>query len=707
MSGYIISIIDSSEGLGQSLISSSLAMTLANQSKKEIGLLNLNFNAPSYFSFLFNVKTQKSLNDIFEIIERLDAKMFRGFLAKHPSGVCFTDTVSGFDSTKVLISRIELLLSFLRETFDFSVVSVNRYLSPQTISVLDGSNIVILVIPPHLLSVKNASDVIQQLKTLHFPLSFVKILINMSGMKGALDEDIIKEHLKADIIGRIPYDSGVIVPCINEGTPPLERFPHSPFSKAIKEIGNLLLKEKQKSEKGEPSIFQFISSKERKTELKAQELKEEKETQPEDKEKELKKKIHRRLLEEFDLKSFDLKIGMDPKKFEGIKRKTKEIIENIISEESADIPREKRTEIVNDLIDEVLGLGPLEKFLRDESVSEIMVNGPNDIYVEKNGKIYLTDAKFTSEEQLMTVIDRILAPIGRRVDESSPLVDARLQDGSRVNVIIPPLSLIGPTITIRKFVTRRLGIDDLVRLASITPDMVKFLEGCVKLRKNILISGGTGSGKTTLLNMVSSFIPSDERIVTIEDSAELRLKQRHVITLESKPPNIEGKGAIPIRRLVINALRMRPDRIIVGECRGAEALDMLQAMNTGHDGSLTTIHANSPKDAISRLTTMVIMAGTELPQKAILEQIASAINIIVQTARLSDGSRKIVKVTEVLGLDGDRINMQDLFYFEQKGLDEKRKVVGEFKKCGVLPSFFNEFEIHGIEMPESIFREGK
>jgi len=307
----------------------------------------------------------------------------------------------------------------------------------------------------------------------------------------------------------------------------------------------------------------------------------------------------------------------------------------------------------------------------------------------------------------MTVIDRILAPIGRRVDESSPLVDARLQDGSRVNVIIPPLSLIGPTITIRKFVTRRLGIDDLVRLASITPDMVKFLEGCVKLRKNILISGGTGSGKTTLLNMVSSFIPSDERIVTIEDSAELRLKQRHVITLESKPPNIEGKGAIPIRRLVINALRMRPDRIIIGECRGAEALDMLQAMNTGHDGSLTTIHANSPKDAISRLTTMVIMAGTELPQKAILEQIASAINIIVQTARLSDGSRKIVKVTEVLGLDGDRINMQDLFYFEQKGLDEKRKVVGEFKKCGVLPSFFNEFEIHGIEMPESIFREGK
>ncbi|PKN02215.1 MAG: type II secretion system protein E [Elusimicrobia bacterium HGW-Elusimicrobia-1] len=386
-----------------------------------------------------------------------------------------------------------------------------------------------------------------------------------------------------------------------------------------------------------------------------------------------------------------------------MKKNVREKIEAILSEEGTEgLGREERGQMVLSLIDDVLGLGPLENLLRDDSVSEIMVNGTRDIFVEKGGKLFPAEEKFVSNDSIRTVIDRILAPIGRRVDESTPLVDARLSDGSRVNVIIPPLSLVGPVITIRKFTMKKLGIDDLVNYGAVTRDMVEFLRVCVNLRKNIVISGGTGSGKTTLLNMLSSFIPSDERVVTVEDSAELRLPQRHVITLESRPASIEGTGEIAIRRLVINALRMRPDRIVVGECRGGEALDMLQAMNTGHDGSLTTIHANTPKDAVSRLITMVIMAGTELPERAIKEQIVGAINIIVQTSRISDGSRKITQISEITGLDGTDVRMQDLFVYKQRGIKEG-KIHGDFAATGNRPTFMDAIKTHGIELDDKIF----
>ncbi|MBA3066732.1 CpaF family protein [bacterium] len=402
----------------------------------------------------------------------------------------------------------------------------------------------------------------------------------------------------------------------------------------------------------------------------------------------------------------DINTAADEESLSRMKNKMKGVIENFIAEEkAAGLSREMRTKIVSELLDDVLGLGPLEELLRQDDISEIMVNGPNDIYVEKGGKITLTDTHFTAESQLRTVIDRILAPIGRRVDESSPLVDARLKDGSRVNIVIPPLSLIGPTITIRKFGDEKLGMQDLIQFGSIEQRMIDFAGICVKLRKNIIISGGTGSGKTTLLNMVSSFIPDDERIVTIEDSAELKLRQRHVITLESKPPNIEGKGAITIQRLVINSLRMRPDRIIIGECRGGEALDMLQAMNTGHDGSLSTAHANSPLDAISRLMTMVIMAGTELPGKAIVEQIASAIQIVIQTSRFSDGSRKITHITEVIGIENGNVQLRDLFRFKQEGLNNSGKVIGSFHAEGHLPTFFDDIAIHGLKLSKGIFNK--
>ena len=385
----------------------------------------------------------------------------------------------------------------------------------------------------------------------------------------------------------------------------------------------------------------------------------------------------------------------------------KNIISTYVSRELADshqsFTRFERIALVDDICNEILGLGPLEPLLQDDSISEIMVNGPRKIFVEQQGKLKLTDIHFYDDNHLLSIIERILSPIGRRVDESSPLVDARLSDGSRVNIIIPPLSLIGPTITIRKFSHSNFSLFDLVRFGTLSDNMALFLQACIQARLNILVSGGTGSGKTTTLNALSYFIPSGERIVTIEDAAELRLQQNHVVTLESRPANLEGSGAISIRDLVRNSLRMRPDRIIVGEVRSGEALDMLQAMNTGHDGSLTTAHANSPRDALSRLETMVLMAGMDLPLRAIRSQISSAIDLILQQSRIRDGSRKITHISEVQGMEGDTIILQDIFLFYLDYIDDHGKVVGHFSPTGLMPAFLDKFKMNGVDLPISFF----
>jgi pilus assembly protein CpaF len=359
--------------------------------------------------------------------------------------------------------------------------------------------------------------------------------------------------------------------------------------------------------------------------------------------------------------------------------------------------------VIQELINDVTGYGPINPLLLDSEVTEIMVNGPDMVYVEKKGKIQLTDIKFSDDDEVMKVIDKIVAPLGRRIDESSPMVDARLPDGSRVNAIIPPLSLNGPVLTIRKFAKVPYAIEDLISMNTLNREMAVFLNACVKSRLNIFISGGTGSGKTTTLNVLASFIPNDERIVTIEDAAELQLGQEHVVSLESRPPNIEGTGAIPIRDLVTNSLRMRPDRIIVGECRGGEALDMLQAMNTGHDGSLATGHANSPRDMLARLETMVLLAGVELPVKAIRQQIVGALDLIVQQARFKDGTRRITNITEVQEMEGDIVVLSDIFTFEHTGVDSDGKILGELKATGVRPRFYDKFKQSGLNIPATIF----
>jgi pilus assembly protein CpaF len=413
----------------------------------------------------------------------------------------------------------------------------------------------------------------------------------------------------------------------------------------------------------------------------------------------LKRRIHGKLVDKLDL----TRVG----ELEGdiLRREIRLVVEHLCDSEDTLLNRSERERLVDEVLDETFGLGPLELLLKDATISDILINGPKNIYVERRGKMEKTPVVFRDNNHLMQIIDRIVSKVGRRVDEVCPMVDARLQDGSRVNAIIPPLALDGACVSIRRFGANPLKLEDLLNYKAFTPEMVMLLEGAIKARLNIVISGGTGSGKTTLLNTLSSFISNSDRIVTIEDAAELQLQQDHVVRLETRPPNIEGKGAITATDLVKNALRMRPERIIIGECRGAETLDMLQAMNTGHEGSLTTIHANTPRDAVARMETMITMAGFELPLKALRQQIASAVDLVVQANRLQGGPRKITHITEILGMEQETIVMQDIYHYQKEGIDENGRAFGRFEATGVRPNFMDRLEAAGVRLPSSAFRQ--
>ncbi|HIF32003.1 MAG TPA: CpaF family protein [Planctomycetaceae bacterium] len=413
----------------------------------------------------------------------------------------------------------------------------------------------------------------------------------------------------------------------------------------------------------------------------------------------LKRRIHNKLVEKLDLS----KVG----DLEGpqLRREIRLVVEHLCDTESTMLNRNEREQLIEEVLDETFGLGPLEMLLKDETISDILINGPKKIFIERGGRIEKTSVEFRDNAHLLQIIDRIVSKVGRRVDEVCPMVDARLADGSRVNAIIPPLALDGPAVSIRRFGANPLKLEDLLNYKAFTPEMVMLLEGAIKARLNIIISGGTGSGKTTLLNTLSSFIANEDRIITIEDAAELQLQQEHIVRLETRPPNIEGKGAITATDLVKNALRMRPERIIIGECRGPETLDMLQAMNTGHDGSLTTIHANTPRDGIARLETMIMMTGFDMPIKAMRQQIASAVQLIVQATRLQGGSRRVTHITEIVGMEQDTVVMQDIYRFQQEGLDEDGRAFGRFECTGIRPTFMDRLESAGVRLPVSAFRE--
>jgi pilus assembly protein CpaF len=413
----------------------------------------------------------------------------------------------------------------------------------------------------------------------------------------------------------------------------------------------------------------------------------------------LKTRVQNKLLSELDP-------SMDITRTDEVRKTIQDLFEQILAEENIVLSRPERARLFEQIAAEILGFGPLQPLLEDDTITEIMVNGAKNLYIERKGKVHRVPVTFENNDHVMRIIDRIVAPLGRRIDESSPFVDARLPDGSRVNAVIPPISLVGPVLTIRKFSRNPITVEQLIQFGSLTAEGVQFLKACVEARLNIVISGGTGSGKTTLLNVLSGFIPGDERILTIENAAELQLRQEHVVTLESRPPNIEGRGEITIRQLVINALRMRPERIIVGEIRDEAALDMLQAMNTGHDGSMTTLHSNSPRDTLSRLETMTLMAGMDLPSRAIREQVSSAIDLIVHQERMRDGTRKVTNITEVSGMEGEVITMTDIFVFEQTGIDNGQ-IVGRLRPTGLRPKFMEKIEASGINLPPSIFGIGE
>jgi pilus assembly protein CpaF len=414
---------------------------------------------------------------------------------------------------------------------------------------------------------------------------------------------------------------------------------------------------------------------------------------------EIKGRVHRRLLERLNLSNLD---SLDRDQVVGEIRK---VVHDLLTRETLPLNFEERDELVGQVLDEIFGLGPLEPLLKDPEISDILVNSHDRVFIEKRGKLFPTDVRFKDDRHLLQIIDRVVSAVGRRIDESSPMVDARLADGSRVNAIIPPLALDGPCMSIRKFKRDTMAGEDLIRTDSITQPMLDLLKGIVKARLNIIISGGTGAGKTTLLNILSSYIPEDERIVTIEDSAELQLRQPHVVRLETRPANMEGNGAVPQRMLLINALRMRPDRVVMGETRGAEAIDMLQAMNTGHDGSITTLHANTPRDALGRLETMISMANLGIPERAMRQQIASAVDVVIQASRMSDGTRRVMSIAEIVGMEGEIITMQEIFVYERQGTDENGKVIGRFRPTGIRPRFADRLKTYGIDLPASLFTD--
>jgi len=706
-------------GVGTTTITLNTAVSLSLREKKVL-LISLDLNAPMDMVKMVNVKPQKTIVDLIahsREIRREKKNLKRFFIPLNPYLDFLPSAPSLRLTSHIKPQHIEEFLTLFQELdYDFIIIDGGRGLSDNLIKVFSSSNLIFLIVTPDILSVYHTEWILDTLQTLYFPLKMLKIILNRAESRGGADVGEVKMFFPVEIFSQIPSEGKSAGIALNKGVPLVLDNPRSSVTLAIKKLADSLLDRediylpaKELSEiklKKKPAEM-IVSGSDLLVNLGLVEPLKAKVAE-EDSIIDLKERVHRRLIERMDLKKMPVEVLMlDREKFKELRQVAGKIVNNILTEETQSFisSLEIRKKLIQEIVDEALGFGPLEDLIKDNTITEIMVNNKDKIYIERDGKLELTSKRFTSNDHLRVVIERILIPLGRRIDESSPYVDARLPDGSRVNAIIPPLSLTGPTLTIRKFAKQRLTVQDLIeRFDSLSEDMGKFLEASVKVRKNILVSGGTGSGKTTLLNILSEFIPDRERIITIEDSAELKLHHQHWIRLESRPPNIEGKGEVTIRELFRNTLRMRPDRIIVGECRGKEVMDMLQAMNTGHDGSLSTIHANSTRDVMIRLDSMILMSGMELPLRAIRETVASAIDLIVHTARLSDGSRKVIQITEFTGLTaGGHPDLKDIFVFKQKGVAPDGGIIGGFYPTGYIPTFYDEIISRGIILPREIF----
>ncbi|MEW6076013.1 MAG: ATPase, T2SS/T4P/T4SS family [Candidatus Omnitrophota bacterium] len=705
-------------GAGRTLIATNLAVSLAKEQGKKVCLVDLDLQGIGDMARMLDLNPQKAMVDLINFLKEKPGEFRKeDFLIHSAIGL---DFISGVlrpqQSPHLGRSDIKEIFNLLDKEYDFIVTDAGNSFNEIFLSTLNEANLILLIVTPDILSLYQIKWALDTLQFLHFPLNMIKLVLNRAESASSISWQEIKANFPIDIIARFPSEGKAVGLAVNRGIPVVMDSPNTKFSQAIvKCSAQLSTDDSLFIERQDVVEFTNIANADPTTALWEKEGLTESLTKPSTVEKVdelilLKSRIHKRLIDELDIKRLDLRVFSDIKRTKELKEKARIMVVNLLAEESGTFitSAEMRKQLVDDIVSEALGLGPLEPLLADPGITDIMVNNKNEVYIEKHGKIERTNKKFVSNEQVKTIIERIIAPLGRRIDESVPMVDARLTDGSRVNAVIPPLALTGPTLTIRKFRQEKLNVRNLIELKALDTNMAEFVKACVLSRKNIIVSGGTGSGKTTVLNALSEFIPVNERIITIEDAAELKLHQDHWVRLESRPPNIEGKGAITIRDLFRNTLRMRPDRIIIGECRGIETLDMLQAMNTGHDGSMTTIHANSTHDVLVRLDSMILMAGIELPLRAIHEMIVSAVDMIIHTARLSDGSRRITQITEIAGMKDDlHVDLRDVFAFKQKGIDSNNNVLGDYQATGYIPSFVEEIKIKGIPLPDSIFKPRK
>jgi septum site-determining protein MinD len=719
MSARVVAVGGARDGVGKTTFAVNLALAFLKETRERVLLVELDRMGAGDAAALLGMTEVRTIAEFAPYLAQLTPETVGPYIAAHPAGLGLLPLAATPEAAdKVPVEAVRKMLELCLPLASYIVVDCGAGIDPLGMAAMERSSGIFLITAPDFNVVQATRRMVDQLQQLQFPQQLVKVVVNRLDATGPITRDLVLQRLGRPVLVTLPKDDAVCTVHAARGTPFVLEAPREKLTRHYDELARQLVEKGVLDQLGQVARPQDVAVADARARL-VQDAAKAKEVAgwmksrggrggsrrgEVDPRTAVKMLIHKRLVEVLDLKKLDRELATNDNRDQLLRERAETAISRVLDEEGGTITdRADRQRIVKEVLDEALGLGPLEDLLADDRVTEVMVNGRENVFVEMNGKLTKTGLMFTDDAQLLAVIERIVQPLGRRVDEKSPMVDARLPDGSRVNAVIPPLAIDGPSITIRKFAREPFKVQDLVRFGAFTAELADLLRACVQARLNILISGGTGSGKTTLLNLMSSFIPPDERIITVEDAAELQLKQPHVVRMESRPPNIEGVGEVKIRDLVKNSLRMRPDRIVVGECRGAEALDMLQAMNTGHDGSLTTIHSNSPRDAISRLETLVMFAGLDLPSRAIREQVASAIHIIVQTSRMSDGTRKVVSVSEVTGMEANTITLQEIYCFRQTGLDEERKVLGKHMATGFVPKFVTKLESLGIQLPQGLF----
>lgn len=696
----LIAVLGGKGGVGKSVFAANLTAAFAMELRAPTLLIDCDSKSVGDQNIITGLKPLKTLRELANSTLSLNSTPMQQIVTQHPAGFSFVGAVRGPEEIlSVPADNLSKLIEYFSRSFKYIIVDLGNDIGPMQTAILQDATAITIISTPEILVVQQTQRLINELLTQTYPKEMFQLVLNKFNNAG-LTPQVIGQHLGLVPLSLIPSDEATTAASLANSKPFVVVNPKSPLSTAyfdvVRKLGGSVLQKLKTVQRprvapptsGAPDAA-VVPSSSNPGGFDAKTL--------------LKLRVHSELIRTIDLKKILAEAGSNESKEKELRAKTQRDIGQIVDKEAPDLAREERQKLVKDVLEEALGLGPLEDMLADPSISEIMVNGANKIFIEKSGRVQLSGVKFTSNDHLRRIIERIVTPLGRQINNATPYVDARLKDGSRVNAVIEPLALDGPALTIRKF--KKGGIDPqkYVDYGSATKNMLEFLKISVEYGYNIVISGGTGSGKTSLLNMISQFIPAHERVITVEDAAELQMMQEHVVRLETRPPSMEGTNAVTIRDLIKNALRMRPDRIVVGETRDGAALDMLQAMNTGHDGSMTTTHANSPRECLARLETLVMMSGLDLPIRAIREQIAGAVDLIVQIVRLSDGSRKIISITEVVGMQGEVVTLAEIFKYKETGYDKNRKILGQFQSTGTVPSFVQEIKDKGGHIPMEIF----